>query len=75
VFERHPREIYVNDPQTGAVVMDPDDGQPLTQVREDNFEEVGYFDTREEAEAEVARLMAESGGKRAKKSPIPIRHE
>lgn len=73
VYERQPREIYVTDPNSGAVMVDPDDGKPLTTVREDNFEERGYFPSREEAEAEVARLSGEAGSRKAKKSPIPLR--
>lgn len=69
VYVRHPREIYVNDPVTGAVVMDGD--EPVLQVREDNYEEVGVFDSLAEAKTHV-----EQTGGRAKKGarrPIPLR--
>jgi hypothetical protein len=74
VFVRHPREVFVNDPVTGRVIHD-EDNTPLTQIREDNFEQVGCFDTREEAEAFVREQIGDPKARRKKasKRPIPIR--
>lgn len=76
VYERFPREVYVNDPKTGAILMDDDTEEPLTQVNESNFEEVGVFPTLDEAKAFVFEHVDDSGkpkAHRAKKKVIPLR--
>lgn len=74
VYERQPREVFVNDPLTGRVVHDED--EPVTTVNEQNFEEVAVFPTRQEAEEFVAQQVEKAGnGDKPKKAmrPIPIR--
>jgi hypothetical protein len=73
VYTRHPREVFVNDPANGRVIHD-EDNTPLTQIRDDNFEEVGCFDSREEAEAFVRGQIGDPKARKAvRKRPIPIR--
>ena len=55
LYEREPREVFVND-DDGYVVEDKS-GEPQMRTEENNWEERGYFRTYDEALAAARRLV------------------
>ena len=54
LYEREPRDVFVNDDE-GYVVEDKS-GEPQMRTEENNWEERGYFRTYDEALAAARRL-------------------